>query len=153
MVLYMQNDPHVLSLFWRPIMRMNHLWDREQRINKAWNYSWVQWRDVDWHGPRRGHTQTCSLTHTLLPLPWDVQLMCVWMPSEQLQMLSSPCQVYYHQLLSLLPRDSWHSAVCLYQVSHSPHTHLTPHTLAFSLPKPSPSSHPLLSGWITVSAE
>ncbi len=76
-------------------MRMKHLWDREQRINKAWNYSWVQWRDVDWHGPRRGHTQTCSLTHTqthtLLSLPWDVVNVCVnaiWTTTDSFKPLS-----------------------------------------------------------------
>ncbi len=131
-------------------MRMKHLWDQEQRINKAWNYSWVQWRDVDWHGPRRGHTQTCSLTHThthththtLLSLPRDVQLMCVWMPSEQLQILSSPCQVCSHQLLSLLPLRLL--TFCRVFVPSQPFTSNSPYTthslsLSLSLHPPLPS--------------
>ncbi len=145
-------------VFWRPIMRMKHLWDREQRINKAWNYSWVQWRDVDWHGPRRGHTQTCSLTHTqkhthitIAPLRRTVNVCvnAIWTTTDSFKPLScllSPVAFPF-------PRDSWHSTACLCPVSRSPHTHLTPHTLSLSLPKPPPSSHPSLSRRITGQAE
>ncbi len=95
------------------------------------------------HRRARSHTHTHTHTHTLLSLPRDVQLMCVWMPSEQLQILSSPCQVCSHQLLSLLPLRLL--TFCRVFVPSQPFTSNSPYTthslslsLSLSLSTPPP---------------